>query len=93
MKVATNLRKKLKDDLLVIREEKAQVLIGKNGLTESLIKEINNNLERNKLLKIKFQKNFLTDDLNADIQSICTKTKSTFIEKRGRTIIIYKPPS
>ena len=89
--MATNLRKKLKDDLLVVREEKAKVAIGKNGLTESLIKEINNHLERNKLLKIKFQKNFLTEDLNADIQTICTKTKSTFIEKRGRTIIIYKP--
>ncbi|NHJ04432.1 MAG: YhbY family RNA-binding protein [Candidatus Heimdallarchaeota archaeon] len=91
--MTTNLKKKLKSELSEVRNEKANVQIGKNGLTDSIFEEITKQLDHNKIIKIKFLQNFLTDDLNVDINKICSKTKAVLVEKRGRTIIIYKSSS
>ena len=86
----TNLHKKLKKEIAQVRDEKAKVNIGKNGISPTIITEINNQFKHNVLLKIKFLKNFLTDDFESDINELCKKTKSQLVEKRGKTIIIYK---
>ena len=88
--MTTELKKKLKNRLATAWAEKAKVHVGKNGLTETLFKEISNQLEHNDLVKIKFLQNFLTDDFDVDIKRICKKTSSTLVGKRGRVIIVYK---
>jgi len=88
--VTTNLKKKLKNRLATTWAEPAKVHVGKNGLSETLFKEISNQLELKDLVKIKFLQNFQTENFDADIKKICKKTSSTLVGKRGKVIIVYK---
>ena len=89
--MSINLKKKLKDRLSNILESKAKVNIGKNGISSSIINEITNNLAKDEIVKIKFLKNYLTENIQDDIDYLVNQTKSKLVDKRGRTIIIYKP--
>jgi RNA-binding protein YhbY len=82
------LRKKLKGLVAGVRNRSPHVQIGKKGLTESIFKEINDQLDQNELIKIKFLKNFITDTQEAAIEKILRLTKSQKVEERGRTVII-----
>lgn len=85
-----DLKNKLKDRITLIREEKAKVYIGKNGISKTILTEIENQFEHNELLKIKFLRNFLTEDFDQDITKLCSDVKAQLVEKRGKTIILYK---
>jgi len=85
-----SIKRKLKDKIAATREEKATANIGKKGLTPSLIKHIDQQLEKKELVKIKFLSNYFSDNLDLDIKVLTDKTKSKLIEKRGKTIILYR---
>jgi RNA-binding protein YhbY len=85
------LKKKLKNKIATVLNEKAKVHIGKNGLTPAIYLEISNQLAIHELIKIKFLNNYLTEDLNQDINLISKKTSSQIIDKRGKTVLLYKP--
>lgn len=80
------------NNLRNIRSEPASLQIGKNGLSDKLIDELNSRLKHNSMIKIKFLKNspfktrekafselqkFLTDDIK-------------ILETRGWTVILQK---
>ncbi|MFW9922135.1 MAG: YhbY family RNA-binding protein [Candidatus Thorarchaeota archaeon] len=88
--MVANIKKRMKEQLAQIQAENAKVQIGKNGITENVLEEIKTHLKQNQLVKIKFLQNFLTEDLDADIDKICKETKTTLIDKRGKTAILYK---
>ena len=88
--MTTNLKKKLKNRLANIWAEHAKVHVGKNGLSDTLFKEISSQLVQSDLVKIKFLQNFSTEDFDADIKKICKKTSATLVGKRGKVIVIYK---
>lgn len=88
--MTTNLKKKLKNRLANIWVEHAKVHVGKNGLSDTLFKEISSQLVQSDLVKIKFLQNFSTEDFDADIKKICKKTSATLVGKRGKVIVIYK---
>ncbi|NHJ87363.1 MAG: YhbY family RNA-binding protein [Asgard group archaeon] len=85
-----SIKKRLKNEIAEVRAEKAKVQVGKNGVTPAMITEIDSQLKLTSLVKIKFLQNFITENFDATINEITTKTKSLLIDKRGKTIIIYR---
>lgn len=65
------------------------VMIGSNGLTPSVIKEIDLNLNAHELIKIRV----LGDEREqreAMIEEICTATDSNFVQHIGKLIVLYR---
>lgn len=65
------------------------VMIGSNGLTASVIKEINQSLNAHELIKIRV----LGDDREsreALIVEVCQATESSFVQHIGKLIVLYK---
>ncbi|MHA1211615.1 MAG: YhbY family RNA-binding protein [Candidatus Heimdallarchaeota archaeon] len=89
--MSMKLKKKFKKSLGKVQTEKAKVQIGKNGLSQKIFTELSNQLKLHSLIKVRFMNNYVTDDIKADIDKITKRTKSKLVDKRGRTIIIYKP--
>ena len=77
-------------------KEKAKALepvirIGKNGLTESTIKEIKKQLNKKKLIKIKLLRAFISDKNKKEVaKEIAQKTNSHLIDLVGFVIVLYK---
>ena len=71
--------------------EKATIWIGKNGVEQQIIGEIDKQLDKNKMVKIKILKSALE---NEKVEHIVSKTQretaSTLIEVRGHTFTLYK---
>ncbi|MFP4403333.1 MAG: YhbY family RNA-binding protein [Candidatus Woesearchaeota archaeon] len=67
------------------------VRIGKTGITDSLIEEINKHLKKRKLIKIKFLKSSLIDS-NVDELAllISKKTESKLVLVIGMSATFYK---
>ncbi len=66
------------------------VMIGNQGLTENIIKEIEVSLNAHELIKIKVA----GDDREARkaiYQSICDQTHATGIHHIGKQLVIYRP--
>lgn len=68
---------------------KPLVWAGKNGITKSLITEINEVLERHELIKIKCQPGE-REERDAGIEDICKKSKSELVQRIGNIITLYK---
>ena len=74
-----------------VAEEKPLIWIGKNGVTEEVIKEVSNQLERNQVVKIKILKTIIkTSNIKELAEEIVDKTGSTLIDARGHNLVIYK---
>lgn len=74
----------------------ALVHIGKSGLTESVLAEIEKQLKIHKLLKIKLLKNFM-DDIPMTKRELgemlATKTNSVLVSLVGNTVVLYRKPN
>lgn len=65
--------------------------IGKNGVTDTLIEELNKQIKANRLVKVRVLKSAEEGkDLNAIAEEIAASTRSTLIEIRGRTVVLYR---
>ena len=77
-------------------KEKAKILepvirIGKNGLTESTIKEIKKQLNKKKLIKIKLLRAFISDKNKKEVaKEIAQKTNSQLIDLVGFVVVLHK---
>ncbi|MFA7350761.1 MAG: ribosome assembly RNA-binding protein YhbY [Methylotenera sp.] len=68
------------------------VMIGNNGLTENVIKEIELNLNSHELIKVQVA----GDDRvarKAIFDEICTKTGATAVHHIGKQLVFYRPSS
>ncbi len=65
------------------------VMIGNNGLTENVMKEIELNLNAHELIKIQVAGDD-RDVRKAMYSDICTKTNATAIHYIGRQLVIYR---
>jgi len=86
-----NLKRTLKEELMAVWSRPANVNLGKHGLSEAILGEIDGQLTTHTLIKVKFLQNYPGEDLPADIQTILKQTKAQLVEKRGKTIILYRP--
>jgi RNA-binding protein len=66
------------------KDEKLQ--IGKNGLSDNFLKELDTALERDELVKVRVGK-FVEDTL---AEEAATKSSSTLVAKLGRTVLYYR---
>ncbi len=65
--------------------------VGKNGVTDSLVEEINRQLKDNKLVKVKVLKSALESMPRDEIAKVLAeKTGSELIEVRGNTVVLFK---
>jgi len=65
--------------------------IGKNGLTDQVIKNIKEELSRHKLVKLKILQSYLSDkDKNEVFDDIAEKTGAKIVHKIGFTITLTR---
>jgi len=84
-----------KERLYQLKSEANQISpilnIGKNGVTDTLIEELNKQIKANRLVKVKVLKSAEEGkDVKAIAEEIADATKSTLIEVRGRTVVLYR---
>ncbi|MEM1777668.1 MAG: YhbY family RNA-binding protein [Acidilobaceae archaeon] len=73
---------------------RADVIIGKNGLTEGVIREIEERLRSREVVKVKLLKASLEvigSDRVGIARIIAEKVNAELVDVRGRTFILYKP--
>jgi RNA-binding protein len=74
-----------------LKEEKPTIWIGKDGLTPQLSNEIENQLEKKKMLKIKILKSALQQDTAQTIASkAAEQSGASLVEVRGHVFILYR---
>jgi RNA-binding protein len=84
-----------KEKLYQLKSEANQIdpilNIGKNGVTDTLIEELSKQIKANRLVKVRVLKSAEEEkDVKAIAEEIATATKSTLIEVRGRTVVLYR---
>jgi RNA-binding protein len=84
-----------KEKLYQLKSEANQLTpilnIGKNGITDTLIEELNKQIKANRLVKVRVLKSAEEGkDLKTLAEEIANATRSTLIEVRGRTVVLYR---
>jgi len=71
--------------------EKPIIQIGKNGVSQKLLKEIEKQLDKKEMVKIKILQSALDEEGAKEIASkIAEETVSSLVEVRGHTFMLYK---
>jgi RNA-binding protein len=74
-----------------LSEANPTVWIGKDGASQEVLKEIEKQLDKNKMVKVKILKTGLKGDEAKTIASqVATQTTSSLVEVRGHTFMLYK---
>jgi RNA-binding protein len=74
--------------------EKPTIRIGKNGVSQELVKEIEKQLDKREMVKIKILQSALDGDEAKEIASrIAEQTGASLVEVRGHTFMLYKRKS
>lgn len=63
--------------------------IGKEGITEAFINQLNDALEARELVKVSIQKNSMLDTKEA-ANEVARLTNGEFVQAMGRRFVIYK---
>lgn len=84
-----------KDKLYKLKSEAVQlkpiINIGKNGITDALVEELVKQIKANRLVKVKMLKSAAPDgDIKTLAQQLADTTKTTLIEVRGSTVVLYR---
>ncbi|MFH0875006.1 MAG: YhbY family RNA-binding protein [archaeon] len=79
--------KELKEKALAIEPV---IRIGKNGLNNNMVAEIEKLIKKRKLIKIKILNNCPDENKTGIIDAILEKINAELIEKRGNVFAIYR---
>ncbi len=66
----------------------ANIRIGKKGLSEGLIDEIDRHLENEELVKVKVLRNNPIQDVDETAELLDNKTIGDLVEVRGKTVLL-----
>jgi RNA-binding protein len=87
-KITTRMKRHVRHRL---KDEKPTVWVGKDGLTPQLSSEIENQLEKKKMLKIKILRSALQQDTAQAIASkAAEQAGASLVEVRGHVFILYR---
>ena len=87
-KITTRMKRHVKHEL---KEEKPTIHVGKEGFTEQSAKEIDKQLEQNKMVKVKILKSALQAETAKTIATkAAEQTASSLVEVRGHVFILYR---
>jgi len=71
--------------------ERPTIWIGKNGVSQQMLAEIDRQLEKTEVVKVRILRSVFTDEkVTAIASKITQSTKSALIEIRGHTIILHR---
>ena len=88
--MGTSIKKKLKERML----ERASVNVGKRGLTESVLKEIDRRLNEDEVVKVRILKSALAvegmDDRKKFAEVLAQRLGAEAMEVRGYTVVLYR---
>ena len=71
--------------------EKPTVWVGKGGVSQELLREVDKQLDKNEMVKIKILKSALEKGKTKQIAfEIAEQTQSSLVEVRGNTFMLYK---
>jgi RNA-binding protein len=74
-----------------LKEEKPTIHVGKEGFTEQSAKEIDKQLDQNKMVKVKILKSALqAETAKAIATRAAEQTTSSLVEVRGHVFILYR---
>jgi RNA-binding protein len=72
-------------------EEKPTVWIGKNHVSKEVVEEIEKQLDKREVVKVKILRTALNEGEVKEIASnISARTESNLVEVRGHTFVLYK---
>jgi RNA-binding protein len=87
-KITTKMKRHVRHEL---KEEGPTIWVGKEGLTPAVMVQVENQLQRNKMVKIKILKSALATET---AKTIATRTaeqaNASLVEVRGHVFIIYR---
>ena len=87
--ITPRMKRRIKREL---SSEKPTICVGKGGVAQQNIDEIDRQLEEKKMVKVKILKSAIKNESAVNIASkIAQETASTLIEVRGHTFMLYKP--
>jgi RNA-binding protein len=87
-KITTRMKRHVRHKL---KDEKPTIWVGKDGLTPELSGEIEKQLEKKKMLKIKILKNALQNNKAQTIAtSAAEQVGAALVEVRGHVFILYR---
>jgi RNA-binding protein len=87
-KIATRMKLHVRHKL---KDENPTAWIGKDGLTPQLSTQIDNQLEKNKMIKVKIlQSALLKESAQAIAAKAAEQTNSALVEVRGHVFILYR---
>jgi RNA-binding protein len=67
------------------------IWVGKDGASEELLKQVENQLKARELVKVKIHKSALAEAETTDLaDKIATSTSSTLVEVMGHTFTLFK---
>jgi len=73
-------------------DERPTIWIGKSGISDTLIKEVEKQLDKRKMVKIKILQSAIGEHNAKQIASqIATQSQALLVETRGHTFMLYKP--
>jgi len=87
-KLTAGMKRRIKREL---SGERPTIWIGKSGVSQELLKEIDKQLDKSEMVKIKILKSALGGDEAKQIASrIAEKAEASLVEVRGHTFILYR---
>lgn len=86
--ITPKMKRRIKHEL---SHEKPTVFIGKNGISREVSAEIDGQLERREMLKVRILKTALGEDNAKEIAAkIAQQTESVIVEVKGHTFMLYR---
>ena len=87
-KITTRMKRHVKHEL---KEEKPTIHVGKEGFTVQSAKEIDKQLDQNKMVKVKILKSALqTETAKVIATKAAEQTSASLVEVRGHVFILYR---
>lgn len=73
-------------------DEKPTIWVGKSGISNALLKEVEKQLDKRKMVKIRILQSAIGEYNAKQIASqIATQSQALLVEVRGHTFMLYKP--
>ncbi|MDI9646022.1 MAG: YhbY family RNA-binding protein [Archaeoglobales archaeon] len=83
----------MSDEVARMKEKVVTISVGKNGITENLINEINLQLEKRGVVKVRMLKNFRSHSGKSKdeiVEEIASKVKGKVIDFRGFVLTLER---
>ncbi|MCW3986375.1 MAG: YhbY family RNA-binding protein [Candidatus Bathyarchaeota archaeon] len=86
--ITPEMRRRIKRELSA---ERPTVWIGKNGISQEVLVEVDGQLERTEMVKVRILKAALEENnAKAIADEIAQQTESVLVEVRGHTFMLYR---